>query len=547
MIETQPLGRGVRDTTRSFNVTNWLIAISIGLLTVNVALFVAYKQDTPDGTLWEYFESETFRLLTATLALPIILLLLENHFNLIKGLLESRQEKERREIEERNERRKRLEQERREKRLQAIEKTTDVLKQINGSISKLRFIDSIDHPNNNKDGKYPSSNLSDIRMEIADLSILVQEMINIWTFRFPVLPGSTYALFADYVRVLYWSGWAVAHCIQNNLVRNPKHLQEQLGLIQRGMISLAFHPIFNSLNLSASLLESIEEVSRELSKDMMDESTTRQHEIQRIIIDKIKFKIDENIKKSFENDEPKNSEPKSKMLEIVEEANKADNGNPPLPITVIWRIREKKRKDIISQISKSVLDSITEDFPTIEKIKEDSQESPEKKTDSVDFRNHTFKTMKDDIERLVEDLLKLKVYQMVLQIEPFTRQEILPVIQTFEAEDVKDPGTKSQALKDYIEEDRERLKIVRDLRTKSQALKDYIEEDRERLKIESSRFEEVFKSRPYKEFSKSLFDISDLALLDVIAIDMTTRIAKMAKLMRFLHVVPMEDDISAVR
>ncbi len=90
----QPLGIKTTDALHSFNVTLWLTIISIGLVILNILLFETYQQaNATEGfwnQLWEYFESSTFQLLIASLALPIILLLLENHFNFVKGLLESR-------------------------------------------------------------------------------------------------------------------------------------------------------------------------------------------------------------------------------------------------------------------------------------------------------------------------------------------------------------------------------------------------------------------------------------------------------------------------
>ncbi len=104
-------------------------------------------------------------------------------------------------------------------------------------------------------------------MEIATLSISRSEVINVWTFQFPVLPRNTYSLFANYIRLLYWSAWAVAHCIQNKLVGDVKQQQEHLAMVQRGVVIVGFHPIFNCLNFSMVLLESIEETSQELTKD----------------------------------------------------------------------------------------------------------------------------------------------------------------------------------------------------------------------------------------------------------------------------------------
>jgi hypothetical protein len=520
----QPLESKTTDAVHSFNVTLWLTIIAIGLVIFNIVLFVTYQQAHSDekfwNQLWGYFESGTFQFLTASLALPIILLLLENHFNFVKGLLESRQEREKREIEERNERRKKIEQERKEKRLQAIEKTTEILRQINGCVSKVRVFESNGQVGNNEASNGTRSNINDILLEITSLSISISEVINVWTFQFPVLPRNTYSLFADYIRLLYWSAWAVAHCIQNNLAGDVKQLQEHLAMVQRGVVSIGFHPIFNSLNFSMVLLESIEELSRELTKDKKYEATSKQDEIQRIIIEIVKTKIDDGIKKNFRKDEPKGD-----MLKIIElQANKANNYHPPIPITAIWIECEQKRKAIEPKISRSIFDAIKEISPDIKK-KEEEIEKAEKETKSGETPLHAIEKMKEEIEGLVSNLFKLKAYQILLGIERFSREEILPPIE---------PCSES--------------KDVVNLRRYYQDLQKYIEEDPNVLKFESSKFKDLFLSENYLKFKESFYNISDPDLINVIAIDTIKRIKETGRLMRFSSVIPYdEEDIVGVR
>jgi hypothetical protein len=550
---------------KSINLKLWLILISAGLVILNTVLFVAYQQAHSGehfwNQLWNYFESGTFQLLTASLALPIILLLLENHFNFVKGLVESRQEREKREIEERNERRKKIEQERKEKRLQAIEKTTDVLRHINSSVSKVRVFESNNPQGNSGASNDTRSNINDILMEIASLSISVSEVINVWTFQFPVLPRSTYTLFADYIRLLYWSAWAVAHCIQNKLVIDINHLQEHLAMIQRGVVSVGFHPMFNSLNFAMSLLESIEELSRELTQDKKYQATSKQDEIQRIIIDKIRFKLNNYIKENFRKEEPK-----GEIVKLIElQANKANNYIPAIPITAIWVECELKRRDIPPEISQSIFDEIKEISPDIKKkieevekkmeekkkiekiqsifdeIKEISPdikkkiEEVEKKIEEVedseierkneDISHHTVEKMKEEIEGLVSNLLKLKVYQILLGIERFSKEEILPPIQ---------PCSES-------------IDVV-NLRAHYQDLQKYLEDNPHLLKTESTKFKELFNSEKYLKFKDSYYNVTDLDLINIIAIDTIKRIKEIGRLMRFSSVIPLEEeDIAGTR
>lgn len=540
------------ENAKPFDFSLWITIIAIGLAIFNVILFITYKYANPEQDfwkqLWAYFESNTFQVLTVSLAFPIILLLLENHFNFIKGAMESRREREKREIEERNERRKKLEQDRREKRLEAIEKTAEVLRQINASVSKVRFFD-----NNNS-----SNNINDILREIASLSIAVSEVINIWTFRFPILPKSTHTLFADYVRLLYWGAWAVAHCIQNEnklktLVKDLqiRDLQEYLAMIQRGVVGTGFHPIFNCLNYSMNLLESIEELSKELSKDNKERIPYREDEVQHSLIEIIKSKIDENVKTNFKKLDDQDGQ-KGEMYKIIErEANKSNKYQPSIPITAVWIECELKRKEIVPTITELIFEDIKKAVsPDIqEKIGRIIEQSKDKESkdnhssimnqieNNEDVKQKkeqkemdhaavlSKKKMQKEVEGLILNIFKLKIYQLLLGIDRFRKEEILPPIDSKTACSDAD-----------------------NLRKLYQEIQEYIEKDPDTLDIKKPKFRQFLTTDQYQKFMKSFFEVQDLDLMNIIAIDTTKRIKEIGRLMRFATTISFdEENIEAVQ
>jgi hypothetical protein len=120
-------------------------------------------------------------------------------------------------------------------------------------VSKTRFY----VPNND-------SSINNILIDLTSISVILIDVMNTWDHRFPNYSSNILSLFADYVRLLYWSAWAVAHFIKNQLYTSNeqlKEIQEHLAMLQRGTVSIAFSPIINSMKYTNDLLELINELS----------------------------------------------------------------------------------------------------------------------------------------------------------------------------------------------------------------------------------------------------------------------------------------------
>ncbi len=71
-----------------------LTVLSLVLFLLNVMGFATYSESHPDENtstqVWNYLDSDLFELLTISLILPIILLILESRFNLIRSFIQNR-------------------------------------------------------------------------------------------------------------------------------------------------------------------------------------------------------------------------------------------------------------------------------------------------------------------------------------------------------------------------------------------------------------------------------------------------------------------------
>jgi hypothetical protein len=134
-----------------FSIGNWSIISLISIVILLVDAYVIYVNANP-GTnnwvaTWKYLESEIFRSLLPSVAVPILLFVFGIYDKTIKDIQAKKEKQEERRLlaikeeEERKERRMKMEEELREKQLQAVEKTRDVLKEINGLVSEVRFYD----------------------------------------------------------------------------------------------------------------------------------------------------------------------------------------------------------------------------------------------------------------------------------------------------------------------------------------------------------------------------------------------------------------------
>lgn len=240
----------------------WIAFLSLFLVALNIIVFVIYQQShsTEDSweQLWNYSNSEPFKVLTISLILPILILFLENLFSLRKILGE-------RLFEMKKVRLKREEEAKKkglEVRWKVIEKTSKALNELFSLISELRYF----RKDSNEESKKTS--IRDILRRIENTSISINEIMNRWYFRFPNLRHEKGELhFIDlvvyFLRLLTDSAFTIADHIQGS--SDPKELEElqnTLFEIQCGVRSLVYHNTLMILKCSIDIWESTEDKNK---------------------------------------------------------------------------------------------------------------------------------------------------------------------------------------------------------------------------------------------------------------------------------------------
>lgn len=508
--ETKRFTRAIRslfrqDKKRGFNFKPWIEFLLILLVSLNIFFFFTYHRSHANEDLWvqlwNYFESETFRSLTVSLAFPMIIFVIESKFKIIEHIFQTRLEQAKREIEEQVEARKKNEEQRKEKRLQAIAMTSDVLNKINNLVSEVRVYDS-----------KGELTINTIIARIASLSISVSELINTWLVRFPILPRGVYSLFRGYIVVMYWGAWAVAHCIQNKIGGDEKQLQESLAMIQRGIIGLAFEPIYKTLTNCMELMESIEAIHKKSTYESQDETRLRvfrskvedTNELEEKIMDTIRQGIERNLKNCFVES--------GSLYKVIKAESEVPNNNlqeeslfPQKPMSAIWlNCKQKVEEEIISEINNNLGEVMGKN--RIENYAE--------------IKNK----LKKNIEDLIMSIFQLKIYEVLLNISEFRNEEILD-----------SPRNSNETQEQKV------------IRSNYQALRKYIRNP-DILKVDSDEYRKFFESNDYLNFRKSYFAIKETDRINIIAIDTVKRLKDMGTLMRFSSVIPFDQDsISGVQ
>jgi hypothetical protein len=154
-----------------FRDTGFWIATLVALLVLLNALgFGLYAAAHPDEgfaeALWGYAESDTAKVITASLILPLLVFVVEGRFNVTESVRASRIERARR-----------AQDERREARLETIRHTSESWRDLFGLATTLSSPDS------------DAAALSGVRTKLWNAPTTFGELIGQWRARFPNLEG----------------------------------------------------------------------------------------------------------------------------------------------------------------------------------------------------------------------------------------------------------------------------------------------------------------------------------------------------------------------
>jgi hypothetical protein len=228
------------------NTGYWIALLLALLVLLNLAGLLVYAKAHPaeDGweAVWSYLESDTAKLISASLVFPLLIFLVEGRFNLLETIRAAR-----------SERRKREQDERRSARLETIEETTDVWSRTTAWVGDVAFWDG-------------QASLNDYLKESWKLAVAAEDAINGWArFRNTVEwdgPGSAVELETHFLRLanaLLSSTQAVIYYLQATSDSDEReNLKTSLLLIGNGINAAVHHPVRNVLYASLELMDIIE-------------------------------------------------------------------------------------------------------------------------------------------------------------------------------------------------------------------------------------------------------------------------------------------------
>lgn len=210
------------------------------LVMLNFIIFIIYQRANPSENfwvqLWNCLESDTFRVVTASLVLPIILLVLESRSKIVETIEKNRLDRERKEDEEL-----------RARRLECLELTSQMWNQLFSFASEVRHY---------KKDVNEGADIENILQRLENFSSWGEEIVLMWRFRFPNLSNEDQNLFVDFMNIIGDSTVTVAYFIQE--IDDPEEiseLQDLLLMIQGGIKIIAHHSIIKVLEYSMDLLD----------------------------------------------------------------------------------------------------------------------------------------------------------------------------------------------------------------------------------------------------------------------------------------------------
>jgi hypothetical protein len=264
---------------RRYNTGSW-VALLLGLLVVLNALGVwvyarAHPKQNGWQCLWNYLESDTAKLVSASLIFPLLIFVIEGRFKLLETFRAAR-----------SERRRRAQDERRASRALAIDQTVQFWSQVTDWVGDVMFCDSSD-----------LDTLAKLKKRSWALSVAGADAINGWARFHNTVdwsgPGDATKLqqhFLTLVNVLIsCTDSTLGYLRAAGTDDDRASLQASLQLIGSGLKQAVQHPVRNVLYASLELMDIVEsedpEELRFISSDA--EAKERQADLQKTIDDNV--------------------------------------------------------------------------------------------------------------------------------------------------------------------------------------------------------------------------------------------------------------------
>ncbi len=236
------------------NYIFWIVVLLSLILVVNFLLFRVYQQALPElslpAQLKEYFESDTFAVVTVSLIFPILALVVESRFKIAE----------------------KFRADRRERRWRAIEKTSKMWNKLYALTSEVVYLR--EDTGAEEAGKKDADNDASIRAilkKLRNFEAEAEEIVSMWFYRFRKLDHEDIKHFGVLLNTLLYCASGVASHIQKHGTDDESsRLQASLGVIQVGIDDVAYHAFLLILKYSSEMME------RELTKKERADHRARQ-------------------------------------------------------------------------------------------------------------------------------------------------------------------------------------------------------------------------------------------------------------------------------
>jgi hypothetical protein len=222
------------------NTAIWIGLLLVLLIVLNVIAFSIYRGANPGENLWvqlwNYLESAIFKVITVSLILPLILFALESRFKIAEAVKQNRLMRKRKQEEERS-----------EKRWECIEQTSKIWNQLWDLTSEIIYF---------KKDSDKGTTIEDLLIRLRNLTTSAEDVLNMWSHRFPDLPAKYYESFLMFFNTELDSAETVAWCIRySKSEREIRKMQNSLRRIVESINYLVHHKCIDVLKYSMELLE----------------------------------------------------------------------------------------------------------------------------------------------------------------------------------------------------------------------------------------------------------------------------------------------------
>lgn len=223
------------------NTGSW-VAVLVGLLVLlNAAGLGVYAAAHPEESfadmLWNYAESDTAKVVTASLILPLLVFVVEGRFNVTETVRANR-----------NERLRRAQDERREARLETLRRTSESWHELFALATALSSPDT------------DAATLAGVRTKLWNAPAAFGDLIGQWRVRFPNLE-QVEAFVPSYLLLVNTFLECAASALFHIRTAEDEAMREDvrgsIDLIAAGL-DTALHPVQSILNASLELMEIIE-------------------------------------------------------------------------------------------------------------------------------------------------------------------------------------------------------------------------------------------------------------------------------------------------